>query len=526
MNSEGSSGRDPLLGAVLGGKYRVEALLARGGMGRVYRGVQEPLKRPVAIKVLDFHALDTERNDQVEKRFFLEASVCARLTHSNTVTIHDYGTIDGARGVFIVMEFLEGRSMRDLLKEQRALPVARALHIARQICGALIEAHEAGLVHRDLKPGNVVLVTRGNDADFVKVVDFGLVKQVASTDDSAEILTAEGLFLGTPRYMAPEQITGEDVDARTDVYALGVMLYESLAGCPPFRSKVRGQVPVDLFNAHMRKRPPPFSSHELSAGVPREVEALVMRCLEKEPSKRFASMRDVLAAVEQATHAFDESPTRIESMARWAGPGQTIAETLADDGAADQTTVATMEMVPRRDEGKRPLLWFAVSAGVVVLVGGAILAGFVLAGGGVAERHDDVVATPLDDVAVRALPVAEARVAVETAPESFLLRVRSSPEGAEVTRAGERLGVTPLDVEITRASLAAEQAQTVRLTLDGHQPEERMLAAPDKGDLALDVVLKPIAKSVSQEKPARERRRTKKIKQPPPAPDLDIKVDR
>ncbi len=481
MSSEVQSGHDALLGKVLGGKYRVERLLARGGMGRVYRGVQQPLERPVAIKVLDLNALDEARNEQVEKRFFLEASVCAKLTHPNTLTIHDYGTLEGARGVFIVMEFLEGMSLRERLKQVRALPVGVCLHVARQICAALIEAHEAGLVHRDLKPGNVVLLDRHGDPNFVKVVDFGLVKQVGALDDSAEVLTAEGLFLGTPRYMAPEQISGDDVDARTDIYALGVLLYEALAGRPPFRSKVRGNVPVDLFNAHLKKRPPPFAEHELSAGVPADVEAIVMRCLEKEPGRRFASMREVLAALDAVGRDLDEAPTRIESMAKAASRAVSIADTLLDGAPSDQTTAATKDLGPRPvEEAPRRFPWAAALSALVLLGVLGTIAALAL---------------------LRGAPEAEAEVLIKQA-------VTTPTEPA------------PTDAQTTDPK-AADSKVAVPKTADPKvaDPNAAQAQATEEPATASSRDTEPTASKRPTKRPKRPRR-------PAPRDDLDIKVDR
>jgi eukaryotic-like serine/threonine-protein kinase len=507
MGSEGQS-RDPLVDKLLGGKYLVQSLVARGGMGRVYRGVQQPLNRPIAIKVLDFHALDPERNEQVGKRFLLEASVCARLTHPNILTVHDYGTIEEAKGVFIIMEFLEGSSLRALLREERALPVERTIHIARQICAALIEAHDAGLVHRDLKPGNVVLVRRGPDPDFVKVVDFGLVKQVAAGDDSAEVLTAEGLFLGTPRYMAPEQITGSPVDARTDIYSLGIMLYECLAGRPPFRSSTRGELPVDLFQAHLKKRPRPLSAHELSRGVPPEVEAIVMRCLEKKPERRFPSMRDLLAALDQASRTVDEAPSRAGEIAALREQAR-LAETIPEAGPSDGVTASTIRMPPRALAPARGPRLVAASLAVVLVPGAAALSAWLLLGSGRDEA-------PL--VTLERTPPVE-----RPAERELTLTLTSAPPGATVLLDGERLGETPLLLTLPRASLP-EGLLSLTFELESYAPVTKAVAAPEEGvALALHAALERVAPA---RRPVKDDRKPRPRRPPTQRPALDIKVDR
>lgn len=288
---------DPLIGVAVAGRYRLESVIARGGVGRVYKGVQEPLGRYVAVKVLD--PLRAVRDSQAEahtKRFLREATVSARLNHPNTVVVHDYGTLDDGR-LFLVMEYLEGPTLRQVLQRDGALDVARALHIGGQIASSLIDAHEAGVVHRDLKPPNVILVSRGGDPEFVKVVDFGLVKSIYTEED--DDLTMEGSFVGSPAYMSPEQATGQNVDQRTDIYSFGTVLYELIAGRPPFRALGERPQAGKLIAAHLTEKPPALADVRPGVRVPLMLEALVMQCLAKSPQLRPKSMREVLAVIEQ-----------------------------------------------------------------------------------------------------------------------------------------------------------------------------------------------------------------------------------
>ncbi len=284
---------DPFLGRVVGDRYRVVAALARGGMGRVYRAVQEPLGRDVALKILDIQELrDSTGGDAAGKgfadRFFLEAASVAKLSHPNTVTVHDYGTMeDGA--CFIAMELLHGRTLGELISADAPLAPRRALRIGLQICASLSEAHGQGLVHRDLKPGNVMLIEHGADREFVKVLDFGLVKRENEESD----LTASGALVGTPKYMAPEQVTGEGVGQWSDVYALGAVLYHMLTGQPPFV----GDSKFALLAAHMNVEPTPMAEKTPGLDVPPGLEAVVMKCLKKAPKDRFASMEKLAEAL-------------------------------------------------------------------------------------------------------------------------------------------------------------------------------------------------------------------------------------
>ncbi|MCC6556296.1 MAG: protein kinase [Polyangiaceae bacterium] len=279
---------DPLIGQVINGRFKIVSVIARGGMGKVYRAEQAPLGRICALKVLS-PKYEGDRDPEFHKRFFLEASTAAKLTHPNTVTVFDYGQSDDV--YYIAMEYIEGRTLHRVLREEGPFSEARTAHIARQICRSLREAHGLGVVHRDLKPGNVLLVTHEDEQDNVKVLDFGLVKDTESNED----LTQQGLFMGSPKYMAPEQITGGGVSARTDIYALGVMMYEMVTGHVPFDKGAS----VGTLMSHVHDRVPLLTEQNPNVAVSPAMEALIYRCLEKDPEKRYASMNDLLVALKR-----------------------------------------------------------------------------------------------------------------------------------------------------------------------------------------------------------------------------------
>jgi serine/threonine-protein kinase len=281
---------DELIGRVVNDRFRILSVIARGGMGRVYRAEQVPLGRLVAVKTLDPRHADGDQDPSFQQRFFLEASVASKLQHPNTVTVFDYGrTSDGI--YFIAMELVEGRSLFNLIREEAPLAPARVVHIAMQIARSLREAHRLDVIHRDLKPGNVLLTRHGDEEDFVKVLDFGLVKQVES--EAEQELTQAGLFMGSPKYMSPEQIRGERVDARSDIYSLGVVMYEMLTGRAPFERENT----VKLLMAHMHEAVPALQQ----PGVPPALGELVQRCLAKHPDQRPSSMDEVILLLKQAT---------------------------------------------------------------------------------------------------------------------------------------------------------------------------------------------------------------------------------
>jgi hypothetical protein len=270
---------DEMVGRVLAGRYRIEALLGMGGMGAVYRAEHVHMRKAVAVKIL--HREMTQL-PEVVARFEREAVAAARITHPNVAAATDFGRLDDG-SFYLALEFVEGRSLGQLIKKEGALAEGRALGIARQIAEALAAAHAAGVVHRDLKPENVMLVSREGQPEFVKVLDFGIAKlRFESTGDQP--LTQMGVVFGTPEYMSPEQAQGLEVDARADLYTLGVILYEMLAGASPFHHEdlvvvLTRQITVD---------PPPLPEHVSPA-----TRELVTKLLKKNPSQRWALASEV-----------------------------------------------------------------------------------------------------------------------------------------------------------------------------------------------------------------------------------------
>lgn len=287
------SEHDPLIGRLLSGRYRVEALIEKGGMGRVYRATQEPLGRPVALKTLDL----TDPRGEFKQRFLNEAAVQGRLTHPNSVRMFDYGrTEDGI--YFITMELLNGESLKQVIRREAPLTASRVVSIGIQICRALHEAHELGVVHRDLKPGNIFLTRHGVQTDHVKVIDFGLVKDLHAKVD----VSHTGQTLGSPMYMAPEQVEGDPVDRRTDIYALGLVLFAALSGKPPFP---RGSVATVMMH-QVTTEIPRFEA--VGVQVPAGLEDLVRACFAKDRADRPDSMHAVaqrLQAIQEDLEAQD-----------------------------------------------------------------------------------------------------------------------------------------------------------------------------------------------------------------------------
>jgi serine/threonine-protein kinase len=268
------------------GQYTLEEKIGEGGMGVVYRARHALLRRPTAIKLLP-----PERSGGIAlDRFEREVQITSSLTHPNTIAIYDYGhTPDGV--FYYAMEFLKGLDLDELVRQHGPQASGRVVRILTQAAGALAEAHEAGLVHRDIKPANILLCHRGLDRDFVKVVDFGLVREVRTDEDPG--LTGPGAIAGTPLYMPPEAISGGTLDPRSDLYALGAVGYYLVTGTPPFE----GKTIVEVCAHHLHT--PPTPPHErLGSDVPAGLEAILLACLAKHPAERPESARALIARLE------------------------------------------------------------------------------------------------------------------------------------------------------------------------------------------------------------------------------------
>lgn len=274
---------DSLVGTTLDNRYRIESIIGRGGMSTVYKAQHLFLQRDVAIKIMQEHLAT---NVEGRMRFQREAQAAASLSHPNIIAVTEFGV--GAGGEpYMVMDYLEGKSLADVLRERVRAQPGLALEIFKQVAAALQHAHEKGIVHRDLKPSNVMLTRGGTDNSMmVKVVDFGLARFLPSAGKDDRRLTAAGELVGSPYYMSPEQIRDEELDARSDIYAFGCLMYETLTGVRPFADTNA----ITVLSMHLYEPPPAFSAVLHPNRVPSELEEIVLKCLEKNRSKRYQTM--------------------------------------------------------------------------------------------------------------------------------------------------------------------------------------------------------------------------------------------
>lgn len=276
-------------------QYQLVSKIRSGGMGAIYKGRHRKTNALLAIKILHQHVKDKKNN---RERFDLEAKAASKLKHPNLVVIHDYG-ITPSDTPYIVMELIEGETLQHIIAANNGLPPSRFFPIFDQVCNALAHAHSRDVIHRDLKPSNIIISKSDSGADFVKVVDFGIAKVMNQHTLESQELTKTGDILGSPLYMSPEQCVGEETDARTDVYALGCVMYEAITGKPP----LYGENVVKTIFKHINVAPGSISKVRPDINIPPAIEAVIFRALEKKPEDRYATMEEFKTALLNSRNA-------------------------------------------------------------------------------------------------------------------------------------------------------------------------------------------------------------------------------
>jgi serine/threonine-protein kinase len=490
--ASGDGGPDPLIGAVINGKFRIVRAIARGGMGRIYYATQVPFDRPVALKVVQADTVNEEES-QFLKRFLQEASILAKLQHPNVVMLFDYGRIEpsAVERYFIAMEYLDGETLATRFRTRGTLNTVELLVFARQILRGLRDAHARGIVHRDLKPSNIILVKESDGGEIVKLVDFGIGK-VIQRNAVAEDLTQEGVMVGTPRYMAPEQFDGA-VSPASDIYALGTIMYQALTGNLPFRGTTLAEFMVAKF-AHAIPR---LREVNPQCDAPESLEHLIFGMLARAPHERptldMLSMQ--LAAVEEEVfgtphslrrHITGSGPVLGPGSFRNTGQNPAITGQNPSLGPTPRSGIAPAQdslrvpptivhsiggLTPRpMATSTRPPSTSSRNTVVALLVGIGLLGGLggVLGLWAYKKQPGKSPATTTTTVA-SGDPAPPTSVTPKTDDVPFTVLIESTPSGAIVTEDDKELGPTPLAVSIDKTSVAAGP-RTFVLKKDGFLP--------------------------------------------------------
>ncbi|WP_437757545.1 protein kinase domain-containing protein [Sorangium sp. So ce1389] len=451
--------KDPYIGTTFDHRYKIERLLGEGGMGYVYLARHKVIDKRVAVKVL---RAELARDREIFERFVQEARAASSIGNPHIVDISDFGDLpDGS--TYFVMEYLEGVSLAQLIDSPNELPMDRICHIALQLSAGLAAAHEAGIIHRDLKPDNVFVVARGSDPNFVKILDFGIAKVSTSTTTK---LTRAGAVFGTPHYMSPEQAAGAPIDHRTDIYSLGVMLYELVSRQLPFNADNF----MGILTQHMYKAPVPIRALVGGPDCPPGLEAVILKCLSKKPESRYQTMGDLHADLERV---------------KGGGVPGAVAEMMARSGGfnvphdyfkTSKVIVPATPPSPPRSPWPR-YVWVAGAAAAV----GIVTAIFVIGGSGSASHTAAPAPKPPVEAPAAAptpgpAPVQKAVVALAAVPE---------------TAVGYRNGVEmklPASIDIERGQtvtidIRAEGYVPSTVVLDGTEPSKlvKLVEVDDKG---------------------------------------------
>lgn len=442
--------KDPYIGTTFDHRYKIERLLGEGGMGYVYLARHKVIDKRVAVKVL---RAELARDREIFERFVQEARAASSIGNPHIVDISDFGDLpDGS--TYFVMEYLEGVSLAQLIDSPNELPMDRICHIALQLSAGLAAAHEAGIIHRDLKPDNVFVVARGSDPNFVKILDFGIAKVSTSTTTK---LTRAGAVFGTPHYMSPEQAAGAPIDHRTDIYSLGVMLYELVSRQLPFNADNF----MGILTQHMYKAPVPIRALVGGPDCPPGLEAVILKCLSKKPESRYQTMSELHEDLERV---------------KGGGVPGAVAEMMARSGGfnvphdyfkTSKVIVPATPPSPPRSPWPR-YVWVAGAAAAV----GIVTAIFVIGASGSASHNAAAPPKPTVPEATTARPAPEPPPVQKT-----VVALAAVPETAVGYRNGVELKL-PASIDVERG-----QTVTIDIRAEGYVPSTVVLDGTEQSKL-------------------------------------------
>ncbi len=491
---------DDLIGTTIDGRYTVEKKLGEGGMGVVYLATHAVIGKSCAVKVLRG---DLSSEDEVSERFTQEARAAAAIGNEHIIEITDFGKLaDGAS--YFVMEYLDGLSLHEALQETPQMTIEQVLKIIQQCCDALAAAHNADIVHRDLKPENIFLVNRHGRSDFIKILDFGIAKVARETGR----LTRTGMVFGTPQYMSPEQAAGTNVDWRTDVYSLGIIMYEMLCGHVPFQADTF----MGVLTKHLYEEPVPPARLVPPVKVPRSLEATLLKAIAKKPDKRYQTMadfgQDVQALIDGKTPTivYDQMRETAATTLPPVPPSEIVGGSSSSDDVDDKLIGL---------KSRWPVL---AGVGAVVII--AVVAIAIILGG---EDKKAVEAQPVGTALVKPQPVdpaaenkqvkeADEKKSTEekdAPPKIAQVTVESTPAGAYLYKGDALLGQLPFKVDKPRSGQPAER---LKIKLAGYKDVDVvvMSTTPDPFSVTLAKKEKEKSKDKDEKSSRRSKRRSKK----------------
>jgi serine/threonine protein kinase len=432
---------DPYVGTTFDGRYKIESVLGEGGMGVVYLARHKVIDKKVAIKVL---RADMAREKEITDRFLQEAKAASSIGNPHIIDISDFGHLpDGS--TYFVMEWLDGKPLGKALEETKPLPVPRLAHIARQIAEALASAHQRSIVHRDLKPDNIFLIKRGAEQDFIKILDFGIAKVSSGTSK----LTRAGSVFGTPHYMSPEQAAGAPVDSRTDIYALGVILYEMASGRVPFDADNF----MGILTQHMYKAPVPIRALVPAQDVPPGLEAIILKALSKKPEQRYQTMEELAEDLDKLVRG--AIPDAVPDMISRSGGFNVPADFFTERGMP-----APVPATPHQHSARKRWGVYAGVAGVTAAIMIVV---------GIFAKSSSSTASDTKAVTLAPTMVVEPPKPAEPAPAPVEVKhilFTSEPLDSHVFQNGQDMGAQPLTVEVPKG-----QKVTVEVRREGFKPQ-------------------------------------------------------
>jgi len=499
----------PMAGRVIDGRYHLTRKIGEGAFGEVYQALHLSLNTNWAIKILSENVRDDTKGREMEKRFVQEARTVASIKHENVVLVTDFGKTEEGK-LYLVMEFLEGRDLGSVILSDGSVGLERAKSIMSQICKGLGAAHGMGIIHRDMKPDNVLLTKYSDKTDFVKLIDFGIAKMADERMALFGKLTQDGIAVGTPEYMSPEQAKGKGVDHRSDIYAAGIMFYEMLCGRPPFE----GENFMEILHKHLYEEPKLPSVARPDLKFPPEVDQVILRVLEKDKEKRFQSIGELEAAImsipdsksKEGKAPAQKTQASLDARSNKAHAPTELAVPAETDSIPEKRDTEEIGVPVEKPKSSRRAIIAALIGAGAAIIGGTVVSQISM----VSKPQKPPAASVLADASLpdaTKVPGHDAQAdSRESQKRKFSIKITSKPTGASVLRGNAAIGTTPFSIELP----------------EGMEKEEFTLRKQGYKDEAFELVPdgnKEIEKQLEREAKPRPIKKIKKEQKGLPLPD-------